>query len=97
MLAEADTGNLRVRKHDPWHGGIIVALVTAQNGILHRKLGAVGSHVDELIPVGHIARRVDAGHRGPHVVANHDGSARVGLHADLFQSQTIGIGTPSSG
>ncbi len=83
------------RKHDPRHGSIVVDEAIAIQRVLRGELCAIGRHVDELVPVGHIARRVDAGFRGAHVVIDHDGAASVLRHTGLRQAEGCGIGDAS--
>ncbi len=64
-------------------------------GVAGRELGTIGGHVDELVAVGHVARRKDAGLRGLHVVANPDRTACVGLDAHLREAQPLGVGCAS--
>jgi hypothetical protein len=56
---EAHARDLGIGKHDGGHGGAVVTPAVAVQGVPGGELGAVGCHVDKLIPPRHVAGRVD--------------------------------------
>ena len=72
-------------------------MVFAENRVFGGELCTVGRHIDKLVTVGHIARRIDASHRCLHVLADDDGLTRVCFNADCVQAHIFGIGPPASG
>ncbi len=95
-LAQSHRGHLRVGEHHGRHGGEVERrLATGHVDGGSRAPGC--GHIDELRLIGAVACGVNLRHSGAQVVIDHDGAARIALHAGSVQIERRGVGRAARG
>ena len=96
-LGEPDARHLWIGEHNGRHRAVVVVQAVAVKGVLRGELGAIGSHVDELVAAGDVAGGIDVSLGRAHAVVDHDAAFRRDGDPVLGQPKALDVGRAPRG